>query len=105
MLLSLAYIPEYAARLVFIIDDTLDVWQVPSDQQLVHPIQKQRGHTSHQKPDEQQELSKFALLASTLWGKAYASGTHNGRSLKDLEIEVAKEHWHRHLYSTLPTQQ
>ena len=105
MLLPLAYVPEYAARLVLIVDDTVDVWHVPSDRQLVHPITRQRGHTSHQKPDELQELSKFASLASALWGKAYGSGQHNGKSLKVLEAEVALEHWNRHMYSTLPLQQ
>ena len=66
MLLKMAYLPEYVARLVFILDDTLQVWKVPSDRLLVHPICKQQFQTSHAKPNRQQELTKYASLARKL---------------------------------------
>lgn len=102
MLLKMSIVSDYTARLVLIVDDTVDVWQDQYDRQLVHPIQKQQYLTSHAKSSQEHELMKFATLAAALWDKAYgpACNLNRGKTLKQLESAVAMEHWANYLYTS-----
>ena len=98
MLLKMAGVPEYAAKLIVIVDDKRDVWHVPSDAALVHAIRPQRFSTSHGKPSAEQALNKFAAAARELWHKVYdhPQPPHAMRLLIEYEKEVS---WVRHAQS------
>ena len=96
MLLKLAHVPEYAAKITVVLDDRRDVWKLSSDRQLVFPIFPQQLLTSDGKPSTEQALTKFASLACELSSMAFAQEQIDldlMKPLADVEQEVA---WSRH---------
>ena len=92
MLLKIGYVPEYAAKIVVILDDRPDVWKVSSDRKLVHPILPQELITSDGKPSTERALWKFASVACELSSRAFAQQQMglDVDSMKSLE-EVMKD--------------
>ena len=98
MLLKLAYIPEYASKLVVILDDTAGVWTDASEQALLYRIARQQCAASDSKPTAKRALVMFGHVANRLHGKAYLSvesGTQL-RRLADVLHEIAFAEWQKH---------
>lgn len=98
MLLKLACIPEYASKLVVILDDTEGVWSDASEQALLYRIARQQCAASDGKPNAKRALVMFGHVASRLHGKAYLkveSGTQL-RRLTEVLQEVAFADWQKH---------
>lgn len=98
MLLKLAYVPEYAAKLLVILDDDEQVWTDASDQALQHIIARQQSAASDCKPADKRALVMFSNIAKQLHGKAYlnvASGAQL-RPLANVLRDVAFSEWKRY---------
>lgn len=100
MLLKLACIPEYASKLVVILDDTEGVWTDASEQALLYRIARQQCAASDAKPADKRALVMFGHVASRLHGKAYAAlpaaSSTQLRPLAEVLQEVAVADWRKH---------
>ena len=98
MLLKMGYVPEYAAKIVVILDDRPEVWKVSSDRKLVHPISPQQLVTSDGKLSTERALAKFASVACELSSRAFAQQQMDldlMKSLAEVEKDVALARFHR----------
>ena len=96
MLFKVAYVPEYARKVVVILDDSPHVWQVPSDRELVRVISQQHLLTSYGKPSAERALTRFAGIAAELSGKAFAQEHMDSDLMKPLTEVEQKVAWARY---------
>ena len=90
MLLKLAYIPDYAERLVIILDDKPKVWLRPVDRRLadMYPVKQQQYVTSDL--SESPWLQRFTGLALSMHHLVFRHTT-SMKPLPTIASEIALE--------------